>query len=103
MKKLRMILPMLAFVLAIGMSFAYVNAEKSMFPAYVYDSGVWTAVDVNCPGTGRNCTVQFVDEFGNPLSNVLDVYPIPSFKDKNGEDVEPLKTSNPFPELIVIE
>lgn len=71
--------------------FCICKCRKNYVHGLCYDSGVWTAVDVNCPGTGRNCTVQFVDEFGNPLSNVLDVYPIPSFKDKNGEDVEPLK------------
>lgn len=48
MKKLRMILPMLAFVLAIGMSFAYVKADLAVIQGYIETSpGVWESVDVN--------------------------------------------------------
>src|SRR5690606_24518595 len=102
MKKLKVILPMLAFVLAIGLSFAYVKADNAVLTAYVNDSGTWIAVDVDCPGNGSTCKVQFVDENGAPLSAVLDVYPIPAFEDENGNPVEPLESSAPTPEFIEI-
>lgn len=103
MRNLKTILPMLAFVLAIGMSFAFVSEDDAYFTAYVNDAGTWTAVNVNCPDGNNNCTIQFVDKDGNALSGILDVYPIPSFVDEEGDPVEPLKSVNFKPELIVIQ
>ena len=93
---------MLAFVLAIGMSFAFVSEDDVYFTAYVNDSGTWTAVNVDCPEGNNNCTIQFVDEDGDALSGILDVYPIPSFFDENGDPVEALKSVNLDPELIKV-
>lgn len=95
MKKLKMILPMLAFVLAIGLSFANVKDNNTVQTGYVYDSGIWTMINSPCEGNGYTCKIRFVDGNGNPLSDELDVYPIPAFKDDEGNTVVPLKSSSP--------
>ncbi|HTN68290.1 MAG TPA: DUF6520 family protein [Gelidibacter sp.] len=62
MRKLKMILPMLAFILAIGVSFAYVktSAEKDYYATkYIYVPGGWATIDVECPRKNNECTVVF--------------------------------------------
>ena len=103
MKKSKIMIPVMTLVLAVGLAFAHAKADNTLFTAYVNDSGTWIAVDVNCPGSGNTCRVQFVDTNGDPLSAVLDVYPIPSFEDEDGDPVEPLASASANPELIVIQ
>lgn len=103
MKKLKLILPMLAFIMAVGLSFAFEKDNRNALNGYVYDSGDWIEVDVLCIGTAHTCTVQFVDEFDNPVSDVLDVYPVSAFKDDFGNDIEPLKSSTRTPQKIMVQ
>lgn len=65
MRKLKMILPMLAFILAIGMSFAFVktSAEKDYYATkYILVDGGWATVDVECYPPGDMCIVGFSDD-----------------------------------------
>lgn len=57
MKKLKLILPMLAFVLAIGMSFAFTSATEDDYYAtgFIQLEGTWYEVDVNCTNGDENC------------------------------------------------
>lgn len=60
MRKLKMILPMLAFILAIGMSFAFVKDTPKDFYAtgYIQIDSIWYPVDVDCGNPGvYNCIV----------------------------------------------
>lgn len=62
MRKLKMILPMLAFILAIGMSFAFVKATPKDFYAtgYIQIDSIWYLVDVDCGNPGESfCSVIF--------------------------------------------
>ncbi|HUH72762.1 MAG TPA: DUF6520 family protein [Chitinophagales bacterium] len=54
MRKLKMILPMLAFILAIGMSFAFVKATPKDFyvTGYIQIDSIWYPVDVDCGDPG---------------------------------------------------
>lgn len=64
MKKLKMILPMLAFVLAIGVSFAFVetNAEKDYYATkYIQVPGGWATINVECDPQRKECMVRFTD------------------------------------------
>lgn len=65
MKKLKMILPMLAFVLAIGVSFAFVNTTPEDFYAtgYIQVDSIWYPVNVDCQRTENfNCLAQIEGE-----------------------------------------
>ena len=68
MRKLKMILPMLAFILAIGMSFAFVktSAEKDYYATkYILVDGGWATINVECDTqSDRDCMVKFSDNPG---------------------------------------
>ena len=52
MKKLKMILPMLAFIFAIGLAFAFTNSDEEANKDYIQRNGQWEAItEVDC-GTG---------------------------------------------------
>lgn len=90
MKKLRMILPMLAFVLAIGMSFAYVKADLAVIQGYIETSpGVWESVNVNCVDGDDECKVYFSSD----PNTIYTVYRVMN----PGQDDLPLKSSSPHP------
>jgi len=76
MFKLKFVLPMLAFVLAIGMSFAFTNATEDDFYAtgYVELDGQWYQVDVDCQTTSDyKCEVQIMGETqSNPVHSQPD-------------------------------
>ena len=57
MFKLKFVLPMLAFVLAIGMSFAFTNATEDDYYAtgFIQLEGTWYQVDVNCSTGDKAC------------------------------------------------
>lgn len=54
MRKLKVILPMLAFILAIGMSFAFVKATPKDFyvSGYIQIDSIWYPVNVDCGDPG---------------------------------------------------
>ena len=61
MFKFKFVLPMLAFVLAIGMSFAFTNATEDDYyvTGYVIIENEQYPVEVNCDlNTNQNCTVE---------------------------------------------
>ena len=65
MKKFKVILPMLAFVLAIGISFAFVNtsAEKDYYATgYIQVPGGWATITVDCPDGSDDCLVKFQND-----------------------------------------
>lgn len=75
MKKLKMILPMLAFVLAIGMSFAFVgtSAEKDYYATkYILVDGGWATIDVVCNPQNDECLVRFSDDLTQKKYVVFD-------------------------------
>jgi len=82
MKKLKLILPMLAFIMAIGMSFAFVNATDENYYAsgFVEIDGDPYPVEVDCDNpSSLTCKVNIqglpnnpytiTDSSGNPLLN----------------------------------
>lgn len=79
MKNFKILLPMLAFIFAIGMAFT--EPEHTVDPQvqvydYILDNGTWRAVpEQNCQGIGDFCRVQLgtngpvydlYDEMGDP-------------------------------------
>ncbi|MBO3100262.1 DUF6520 family protein [Gelidibacter pelagius] len=59
MKKLKMILPMLAFVMAVGLSFGFVDTTVSPENGYIYKDSAWQQVDVMCGTGSQDCRVKF--------------------------------------------
>ncbi|MFI2744564.1 DUF6520 family protein [Zhouia sp. PK063] len=95
MKKLKVSLPFMAIVMAIGLSFATVHHTSSAVSGYVNDPILgWTAVDVACNPGSNNCQVQFVDEEGTPQGSPLNVYA------EEDEDSTPLPSSSTEPVTI---
>ena len=71
---------MLAFVLAIGMSFAFTDAEvdEELYAAkHILTSQGWVEITVQCPQLGDDCVVKFDDD---PFQTEYRVY--------NSEDLE---------------
>ncbi|EID71680.1 DUF6520 family protein [Imtechella halotolerans] len=101
MKKLKMILPMLAFVLAIGMSFAFVktSAEKDYYATkYIQVPGGWATITVDCDPKNDECLVKFSND---PLETEFRVYDLKNLEMPsigNGEIIE-LSGSIPTPDI----
>lgn len=82
MKKLKLILPMLAFIFAIGMSFAFVDATPEDYYAtgFIQLDGTWYQVDVDCDSGLDECQVILEGDesqieypvFDAPNGNILD-------------------------------
>ena len=65
MKNLKLMLPMMAFIMAIGMSFAFNNSDYLLAEE----------VNANCNGETFNCRIQLTDQSGDPIPNeVYQVY-----------------------------
>ena len=65
MKKLKLILPMMAFVFAIALSFAFVNttAEDYYTTGFIKIDSTWYPVDVDCSQNEQNdCLAQIEGE-----------------------------------------
>ncbi|MEH6680318.1 MAG: DUF6520 family protein [Sediminicola sp.] len=74
MNKLKFILPLLAFVMAIGLSFAFADTDgtKDYYATkYILVPGGWATIDVECPQDNQDCTVTFA---GDPSANEYRVY-----------------------------
>ena len=76
MKYLKVILPMMAFIFAIGMAFATVDLKPDAEPAmqamdYILVNGEWEAIpEEDCEGTGFDCRVQLGTN--GPIYEVFD-------------------------------
>lgn len=66
MIRLKLILPMLAFVLAIGMSFAFKN-EPIVADNVIFYQGQPVEVGVDCLGNSNDCEIQLTDDAGNDI------------------------------------
>ena len=76
MRNLKSILPILAFVLAIGMSFAFVNAdENTAVTGWYGDQNERKPIQVECEDGSFQCQIQLVDEANNPVGGPQFVYP----------------------------
>ncbi|MDL5513246.1 DUF6520 family protein [Arenibacter sp. M-2] len=64
MKKLKLILPMLAFIFAIALSFAFENATEEVDYAtkYVRVGSNWHAIEVDCGLGSSQCVVIFTED-----------------------------------------
>lgn len=86
MKNLKLVLPMLAFVLAIGLSFAFADANEAVVQGYYEASpGNWQAVNVDCEGSS-DCKIRFL-----PDPTIYKVYATPDTSqplDGSGEVVD---------------
>ncbi|XCF04809.1 DUF6520 family protein [Tamlana crocina] len=98
MKRLKLILPMLAFVLAIGMSFAFVetNAEKDYYATkfiLVEAPNGWATIDVECNPQNDDCTVRFSED---PLTEYT-VYDSKNLNDEAEGDGQAVLINGPVP------
>ncbi|WP_417359636.1 DUF6520 family protein [Galbibacter sp.] len=64
MKNIKLILPMLAFVLAIGMSFAFTSEAPDDLVILI--DGVKYQSPIDCQGDGQNCTT-WISKDGNVM------------------------------------
>lgn len=98
MKNLKILLPMLAFIFAIGVAFATVDLKPEPEPKilandYVLIDGSWEAIpEQNCTIGSKTCRVQFGE--GGPIYDVYDLMSTSS-KKKNTTD-EPTVIPPPF-------
>jgi hypothetical protein len=73
--KTKFLLPVLAMIFAIGMSFTTVNADKAVATGFIETSpGNWEQVDVDCP-TGLNDCRMF---FSSEPDKIYSVYDAPA-------------------------
>lgn len=90
MKKLKFLLPVLAIIFAVGMSFTSANAIADS-DAYINLGGTPHKVNtVPCQGTGENCQV-IVENLANPGPYIL-------YRDFELQD--PYESSTPVPYII---
>lgn len=91
--KTKILLPVLAIVFAVGLSFAFVNMTGDDFydTAYIQLDGKWEPVQVNCPGNGTTCLVQIEGE--------TTTHPVYAVENPGPNDL-PLESNSPFPEII---
>lgn len=83
MKNLKLILPMLAFILAIGMSFAFTSAAEDDLVVQI-DGQLYEA-PINCSEGTQNCTTL--------ISKNGDVLQVQVQRETASGDYEPAKTS----------
>lgn len=70
MKTNKLMLPLMAFICAIGMSFTTIPQPEVQTSGEIFRNGAWEPVPVNCNGTGNNCQVKFSSD----PDQVYDVY-----------------------------
>ena len=85
---------MLAFVLAIGMSFAFTNATGEDYYAtgYIELDNQWYTVSVNCQTTNESCKVTLI---GDPLEIEHDVFSTPDGEPLQGGNLNPMEITDP--------
>ena len=98
MKKLKFILPVVAFVMAVGLSFAFNTENYQTEPEAVNISGNLFGVDANCEGGAFTCRVQLLDTSGNPIPGA--VYPVFGYNADTGEYDITLQQSTSEPKEI---
>lgn len=59
MKVRYLMLPMMAFICAIGMAFASANLVKDQSTGYVFRNDAWQPVSVDCGVGDLNCEVKY--------------------------------------------
>lgn len=83
--KTKFLLPVMAMIFAIGISFASVKGDKAAATGFIQTAQGWEQVDVNCPEGGNDCEMYF-------SSNPDQIYPV---YDAPGGNI--LKTTNLYP------
>ena len=88
MKKLKVILPMLAIIFAIGLTFASVSPKPDpnvQANDYVLINGNWRAIDETpCQAGDETCRVQFGEN--GPVYDVYDEMDTSTLKESDSED-----------------
>ncbi len=89
MKKLKLILPMLAFIFAIALSFAFVETEADYNNDFIHLGGdSWLPIpEVNCAEGDETCTVQRTE--GGQIYDVYDEEDLSTLKES--DSTEPIK------------
>lgn len=80
--KTKFLLPVMAMIFAIGISFASVKGNSTTATGFIQTAQGWEQVDVNCPEGSNSCEMYF-------SSNPQEIYPV---YDAPGGNI--LKTSN---------
>lgn len=102
MKNLKLILPMLAMIFAIGLTFATGNPEPepemperdSYALMYVNIDGEWHEIEVDCETGSTGCLVAFDDD---PEEEAYPVYNSEDLNDRAIGSVGIKETPTPFP------
>ncbi len=95
MKYLKVILPMMAMIFAIGLTFATVDPEpeitdiESYATMYVNVDGDWHEIEVDCETGNTECLVIFTED---PSGTPYQVYNSPSLNDEalGSEGIKPV-------------
>src|SRR5690606_29937515 len=97
MRNLKTILPMLAFVLAIGMSFAFVNSEvDEAVTGWYGPQNDRSLINVDCSGSLFDCKVQFIHPDGSSDGPLELIYPNEtSLIPLKASSIEPIKMPRP--------
>lgn len=90
MRNLKTVLPMLAFILAIGMSFAFVGATEENYatkyilldPSDHSNPDSWAAIQIECGAGEEDCTIEYL-----PSEETFDVYNTPNLNDRAKSNV----------------
>ena len=89
MKKLKLVLPLMAFIFAIGLSFAFTEMETNPNNDFIHLGGdSWLPIqEVNCAEGDKTCTVQRTE--GGQIYDVYDEEDLATLK--NSDSNEPIK------------
>src|SRR5690554_1743403 len=98
MKKLKLILPMLAILFAIGLAFAFVNNDvKDDYYAtkYILTTVGWATISVDCIELNLDCVVTFEDD---PTGKHYRVYNSKNLNDPAEGNGLAIELSGPVPD-----
>ena len=86
MKKLKLILPMMAFIFAIGLSFAFVAFNANPNNDFIHLGGnSWQSIpEIECTQGSETCTVQLSE--GGPIYEVYDDKDLSTQKDSDTDE-----------------
>lgn len=102
MKYLKVILPLMAMIFAVGLTFATVNSEpepkisenENYALMYVNIDGAWHGIEVDCETGETNCRVIFTDA---PTEGTFQVYNSQDLEDPAKGSTGVKETQTPFP------
>lgn len=85
MKLRKLMLPMMAFICAIGMAFASANVIEDQSTGYIFENNTWRTVQVDCGEGEIDCRVKLADD-----DTIYQVFEADLTTPKEGNTIQPI-------------